>query len=229
MLLPGVCLHKQINSIGSVHMKQRNLNLAKSLGVASLLMGSNLALAENVTVPATVTVNNAINFTFTGSLDFGQVRAAASATAAQCVGLQIAAGASAAAVVTAPTSAGYNTACTTKSGASLQAVGGTPARPVFTIAGVAPFTTLQLTLPNAAPVDLQAATGPGTAQFQLVDFTGFKTSGTAGAVTTTIATDATGGAVFNVGATLITDPSGPTTATYQDLAYTGSFTVTVTY
>jgi hypothetical protein len=209
-------------------MKQSKLNLAKSLGAASLLMGSSLALAENVTVPATVTVNNAINFTFTGSLDFGQVRAAASATAAQCVGLQIAAGAGAAAVTTAVTTAAYNAACTTKTGASLQAVGGTPARPVFTLAGVAPFTTLQLTLPSAA-VPLTAATGPNTAQFQLIDFTGYKTSGTAGAVTTTIATDATGGAVFNVGATLLTDPTGPTTNTYQDLAYSGTFVVTVTY
>lgn len=110
----------------------------------------------------------------------------------------------------------------------MQAVGGTPARPVFTIAGVAPFTTLQLTLPATA-VNLTAATGPGTAQFQLVDFTAFKTSGTAGAVTTTIAVDATGGATFNVGATLITDPTTPTITTYQDLAYSGSFDVAVAY
>lgn len=210
-------------------MKQRNYNLAKGLSVAALLVGSNVALAENVTVPATVTVNNAINFTFTGSLNFGQVRAAANTTAATCIGLQIPAGAAAAALGT-PTGtvAAYNAACTTTTGASLQAVGGTPSRPVFTIAGVAPFTTLQLALPSTA-VNLTAATGPGTAQFQLVDFTGFKTSGTPGAVTTTIATDAGGGATFNVGATLITDPSGPTTATYQDLAYTGSFVVSVTY
>lgn len=204
-------------------------NFAKALGAAMLLVGSNMALAENVTVPATVTVNNAINFTFTGSLNFGQVRAAANATAATCVGLQIPAGAAAAALGTPTgTTTAYDLACTTKTGASLQAVGGTPSRPVFTIAGVAPFTTLQLSLPSAA-VDLTAATGPDTAQFQLVDFTGFKTSGTPGAVTTTIATDATGGAVFNVGATLITHPGTVVTTTYQDLAYTGSFVVAVTY
>lgn len=210
-------------------MKQRNYNLAKGLSVAALLVGSNVALAENVTVPGTVTVNNAIDFTFTGSLDFGQVRAAANATSAICVGLQIPASAAAAALVT-PTGtvAMYNAACTTTAGASLQAVGGTPTRPIFTIAGVAPFTTLQLALPSAA-VDLTAATGPDTPQFQLLDFTGFKTSGTPGAVTTTIATDASGGAVFNVGATLITHPGAVTTTTYQDLAYTGSFVVSVTY
>ncbi len=214
-------------------MKPTNVKLLKGLSAAALLAGANLAMAETVTVPATVTVNNAINFTFTGTLDFGQVRAKASPTAATCVGLQLPASAGAATLITpAGTVAAYNTACTTKTdttnGLSLQAVGGTPARPVFTIAGVAPFTTLQLALPSAAE-DLTASTGPGTAQFQLVDFTAFKTSGTPGGVTTTISTDATGGATFNVGATLITDPSGPTTSNYQDLAYTGDFDVSVTY
>lgn len=210
-------------------MKQRNQKLATGLSAAMLLMGANVALAESVTVPATVTVNNAINFTFTGSLNFGQVRAVADATAAECIGLQIASSAAPAALA-APTgtTAMYTAACTSTGTSAMQAVGGTPARPVFTIAGVAPFTTLQLALPSAA-VNLTAATGPGTAQFQLVDFTGFKTSGTAGPVTTTIAVDATGGATFNVGATLITDPTTPTITTYQDLAYTGSFNVAVTY
>lgn len=232
---PGVLLPKQFNSsIGSAHMKQRNQKLVTGLSAAMLLMGANVALAETVTVPATVTVNNAINFTFTGTLDFGQVRAKASPDANKCIGLQLPAGAGAAALV-APTgtTTAYDIACTTKTdttnGLSLQAVGGTPARPVFTIAGVAPFTNLKLTLPGNR--DLTAATGPGTAQFKLVDFTGYKTSGTAGAVTNVsgITTDAGGGATFNVGATLITDSTGPTTSNYQDLAYTGSFDVIVTY
>lgn len=219
-------------------MKQRDFKLAKSLSAAMILMGSNLAMAENVTVPATVTVNNAINFTFLGTLDFGSVRAKSSATASKCIGLQIPAGASAAALITpAGTTTDYDLECTTKTdsaaGLSLQAVGGTPARPVFTIAGVAPFTSLTLTVPTGKTA-LTAATGPGTAQFSLVDFTAYKTSGTPGTITLassigTIATDATGGAVFNVGATLITDDTGPTTATYQDLAYTGTFVVTVAY
>jgi hypothetical protein len=208
-------------------MKQRNFKLAKSLSVAMILMGSNLALAETVTVPATVTVNNAINFTFTGTLNFGQVRAKAFGTAANCAGLVMSAN-PAVALTAATTGTQFAAACTTTTTAVVQAVGGTPARPVFTIAGVAPFTTLTLALPSTA-VNLTAATGPGTAQFKLVDFTGYRTSGTPAAVTTTIQTDATGGAVFNVGATLITDPTAPTTITYQDLAYSGNFDVSVTY
>lgn len=208
-------------------MKQPTFKLAKGLGAAMLFLGANVALAETLTVPATVTVNNAINFTFTGSLDFGQVRATADSTAAECVGLQLASSAGAAALTT-PAGAQYTAACTAAGTAALQAVGGTPARPVFTIAGVAPFTTLNLALPSTA-VNLTAATGPGTPQFQLVDFTAFKTSGTAGALTTSIIVDAGGGATFNVGATLMTDPGTPTTTTYQDLAYTGSFDVSVTY
>lgn len=210
-------------------MKQRNQKLVTGLSAAMLLMGANVALAETVTVPATVTVNNAINFTFTGSLNFGQVRAVADATAAECIGVQILASGTAAAVA-APSApnAMYTAACTSTGTSAMQAVGGTPARPIFTIAGVAPFTTLQLSLPATA-INLTAATGPGTAQFQLVDFTGYKTTTPAGAVTTTIAVDAAGGATFNVGATLITDPTTPTITTYQDLAYTGSFNVAVTY
>ena len=214
-------------------MKVRDFKIAKSLSVAMLLMGSNLALAETRNVPATVTVNNAINFTFTGSLNFGQIRAKASLVAAECVGLVMSGNP---AVAFAPASAGtmYAAACTSAGTAVLQAVGGTPARPVFTIAGVAPFTGLTLTLPTTA-VDLTAATGPGTAQFQLVDFTAYKTSGTPGNVATTagaLTVDAAGGAVFNVGATLITHPGllvGASSINYQDLAYAGNFDVTVAY
>jgi hypothetical protein len=195
-------------------MKQRDFKLAKSLSAAMLLMGSNMALAENVTVPATVTVNNAINFTLAGALDFGQVRASANATIGTCSGLTIAASASAAAATTA-TGTAFTTVCSATAGSSLQAVGGTPSRPVFTVAGVAPFTGLTLTLPIAA-VDLTAATGPGTPQFKLIDFKAFKTSGTPGSVATTagaLTTDATGGAVFNVGATLVTESAGGTRLT----------------
>jgi hypothetical protein len=231
MLVPGVLLPKQLNfSIGSEHMKQRNQKLVTGLSAAMLLMGTQLALAEQVSVPATVTVNNAINFTFTGTLNFGQVRAAADSSASECVGLVMSAN-SAVAFAAASGGTMFAAACTGAGTAVLQAVGGTPARPVFTVAGVAPFTNLTLTLPTVA-VDLTAATGPGTAQFQLVDFTAYKTSGTPGNVPTTaggLTTDSAGGAVFAVGATLITHPGAIATPTYQDLAYNGNFTVAVNY
>lgn len=213
---------------------KRNQKLMAGLSAAVLSMGSSLALAETVTVPATVTVNNAINFTFTGTLDFGQVRAKASPDVSKCIGLQLPSDTAATLITPAGTTTAYDAACLSKTdsanGLSLQGVGGTPARPVFTIAGVAPFTPLKLVLPTTA-VNLTAATGPDTAQFQLVDFTGYKTSGTVGAVTnvTGITTDAGGGATFTVGATLITHPGAVTTSNYQDLPYSGSFTVAVTY
>lgn len=211
-------------------MKQRNQKLATGLSAAMLCMCSSVALAETVNVPATVSVNNAIDFTFTGTLDFGEVRATASDTATQCSGLTLPL---TSLTLTAAAGAAYTAICTGAGPSVIQAVGGTVARPTFTIAGVAPFTTMEVTVPNTA-VDLTAATGPGTAQFQLVLFTAQKTSTPAGAIALTagvgdIATDAAGGATFTVGATLITDPSGPTTPTYQDLAYSGSFDVEVNY
>lgn len=208
-------------------MKQRNQKLASGLSAAMLLMGANVALAETVNVPASVTVNNAIDFTFTGTLDFGEVRANADSTVAECSGIVLSP--TSLVLTAAPTSA----TCSSAGTSVIQAVGGTVARPVFTIAGVAPFTTLNLTVPNTA-VDLTAATGPGTAQFQLINFTAQKTSAPAAAITITagagtFAVDAAGGAVFTVGATLITDPTAVTTVTYQDLAYSGSFDVSVVY
>jgi hypothetical protein len=208
-------------------MKKHNFKLAKSLSAAMILMGSNLAIAETVTVPATVTVNNAIDFTFTGTLDFGQVRATADSTAAECSGIVLSP--TSLTLAAAPTSA----TCSSAGTSVIQGVGGTVARPVFTLAGIAPFTTMNLTVPNTA-VNLIAATGPGTAQFQLINFTAQKTSAPVAPITIaaglgTVQTDALGGATFTVGATLITDPGTPSITTYQDLAYVGSFDVTVTY
>lgn len=208
-------------------MKQCNQKLASGLSAAMLLMSSQLALAETVNVPATVTVNNAINFTFTGTLDFGEVRATADSTAAECSGLVLSG------TSLTLTAMATNATCSAAGTSVIQAVGGTVARPVFTVAGVAPFTTLNLTVPNTA-IDLTAATGPGTAQFQLINFTAQKTSAPAGAIALTagagtFSVDAAGGATFTVGASLITDPGTPSTITYQDLAYAGAFDVIVTY
>lgn len=211
-------------------MKQRNQKLATGLSAAMLCMCSSVALAETVTVPATVTVNNAIDFSFTGTLDFGEVRATASTNAAECVGL-----------VLSPTSLTLTAAaltttasCSAAGDAVIQAVGGTVARPVFTIAGVAPFTPLDLTLPNA-DIAMVGVGVPGTTpEFILRAFTVQKTSAPAAAVPLTagagtITTDAGGGAVFTVGANLVTDNSAPSTGTYEDVAYVADFDVTVAY
>jgi hypothetical protein len=210
-------------------MKKSNHKIVKGLSVAMLLMGANAVLAETVNVPASVTVNNAIDFTFTGSLDFGQVRATAAAAAGTCAGLVL--GTTTTTLTAAAAGTGFALLCTTVGGA-LQSVGGTPARPVFTIAGVAPFATLTLTLPAPtilAAVDLTAATGPGTPQFKLTDFTARKTSGTPSTLTSSVMTDADGGATFTVGATLINETAAITNVNYQDLTYSGEFDVSVAY
>lgn len=226
-------------------MKHTNFKLATGLGIALLFAGSNLAMAETVSVPATVTVNNAINFTFTGTLDFGTVRATPDRTtttpahtvaAASCAGLTLAANPAT------PIGAQVTPALCTAAGSNavMQSVGGTPARPVLTIAAVAPFTTMNIQVPAAATlgaaIPLTASTGPGTPQMFLSAFTAYKTNGTPGAITLTagagtIQTDGTGTATFTVGATIGTDPAADvlTAFAYQDLAYSGSFDVSVTY
>ena len=213
-------------------MKPMNVKLLSGIGAAALVAGANLALAESVTIPATVTVNNAINFTSTGTLDFGIVRANADGTDKECVGLVLST--TSLSLTTAASGALFSAACTGAGSAVIQAVGGTVARPVLTVAGVAPFTTLTLKVPNTAQDLAASSTPPGSAKFQIMDFTATKTSGTPASVTIsagsgTFQTDATGGATLTIGASLVTDPGTPTAVTYQDVAYAGTFDVEVNY
>ncbi|MCV2885896.1 hypothetical protein OE749_14450 [Aestuariibacter sp. AA17] len=206
-------------------MLRNNLKLA---GVSAIVLGAlaTSANAETLTVPATVAVDNSINFTLTGSLDFGIVRATVDNTAGNCVGITLPANPASALNSTLGTAAAA--ACTGAGTAVLQNVGGTPARPSLQVAGLAPFTALTLTLP-AAPVDLVLNPAPtGAPVLRLFDFTAYQTSGTPAAVTTTVTADASGAIAFNVGATLTTDPGTPT-LTYENTTYTGDFDVTVTY
>lgn len=210
-------------------MEKKFANFTKAAGVAVLAMGSSAVLAETVSVPASVTVNNAIDFTFTGTLNFGEVRAVADADLSDCAGLTLPAN-PASALATMSTA----TYCTASADAAMQSIGGTPERPVFTIAGVAPFTELTLTLPSGT-TNLTAATAPpDSPSLELVDITAYKTSGTAGPISGgTITTDAAGGATFTVGGTLRTEQAAisgtPPNITYENLEYSGTFDVTVAY
>ena len=209
-------------------MKKLNTKLSL-LGAALLATTAGVAHAETVTVPITVSIDNTIAFTQTGTLDFGIVRATAdNAAATTCVGLTMPANPASPLNATLGTSAG--TACTTGAGnAVLQNVGGTPTRPEFSVTGLAPFTALTLTLPSS-PVTLALNPAPaGASVLELHDFTGYQTSGTPGAVTTTVTADTSGDIVFNVGATMITDPTATATLAYENTAYEGEFDVTVSY
>lgn len=217
-------------------MKQRNQKLVTGLSAAMLLMGANAALAETLTVPATVTVDNAIDFQFTGELDFGTVRATAASAAGNCAMIAMVAS-GAAPAISSVAGAGVTdlAACLTNGGAgsALQSVGGTLERPVFTIAGLAGFTALTLTLPSAGVFLTGTGLPPNSSRFLVGNFTAHQlTGGSTGAITTSITANGTGAASFNVGAQLATDPvlrSGLGVGYQNNVAYTGNFNVTVNY
>ncbi|QBL09937.1 hypothetical protein E0Z06_10570 [Rheinheimera sp. D18] len=205
-------------------------NITKSVTAALLVAVSSVVIAETVTVDATVTVNNAIDFQHTGTLDFGSLRATAGGGADMCAILTLSSD-SAAPTLTAAAS-GATTLCTAGDTDSvIQSIGGVPARPEFTVSGVAAFTDLKLTLPTATT--LSAAGLPaGAATFSLGNFTAYRTSGIApGPITTVLATDNSGNAAFRVGAQIATHVAALGAGlNYQDgVAYKGTFDVTVEY
>lgn len=204
-------------------------NKLSVLSIAVLATLTNASHAESITVPATVSVDNTIDFQNTSSLDFGIVRAKSDVTAAtNCAGIVMPANPTSA--LTSGLSGASATACTATGDAVLQNVGGTPTRANFTVAGLSAFTELNLTLPSGA-VDLALNPAPeNAAKFQLNDFTAYQTSGsTPAAVTTTVRANSTGDIAFSVGATMITDPGTTATSDYEDTIYEGSFDVEVAY
>ncbi|NVK54238.1 MAG: hypothetical protein HWE26_01375 [Alteromonadaceae bacterium] len=206
-------------------MKKFSKNLSV-LGAALIATMAGSVSAETLTVPVAVTVDNTIDFTLTGTLDFGTIRATADGSAAvNCVGLTMPANPASPLNATLGTAGAL--ACTADGTAVIQNVGGTPTRPEFAVAGLAPFTALTLTLPSTADLALNPAPA-GAPILQLIDFTAYQSSGTPGAATTTVTADGTGNIAFTVGATMITDPGTPTLA-YENTAYAGEFDVTVSY
>lgn len=207
--------------------------LTQAIATAALLVGASAAFAEEVTVPASVTVNNAIDFTFTGELNFGEIRAEAHAADDTCKILEMPANPAGALASVTPA---VGQLCELDGG-TLASVGGTPSRPEFTIAGVAPFTDLTLTMPDpATPITLVAAVGPDRAGFTVGNFSAYRTSGTAGNITLDtdgigeITTTAAGIATFTVGAQIATHVGILTDTSYEnDIPYEGEFIVTVEY
>lgn len=211
-------------------------NITKSVAAALLVAVSSVVIAETVTVDATVTVNNAIDFQHTGTLDFGSLRATAGAGADVCAILTLSS-VSAAPTLTAAASDAASLCTAGDTGSVLQSIGGVPARPEFTVSGVAAFTDLKLTLPTGV-IELSATGLPaGAATFSVGNFTAYRTSGIApGAITLTsgvgtLATDNSGNAAFRVGAQIATYVEALGAGlNYQDgVPYKGTFEVTVGY
>jgi hypothetical protein len=220
-------------NIGKMIMKKRNqITQAAVLAVAAV--SSLNAMAETATVQATVTIDNSIDFTAAGTLDFGTLRATAENTATNCAGITLPANPATTALST-TLGADANTACPQAGDATIQAIGGTIARPTFTIAGVPGFSTLDITVPNT--VELTAPLAPGAATFTLSDFTAWKITG-GGTVNTAIPiasnagviqANGTGGASFSIGATIRTDDSFTGQNYENNVAYVGDIEVEVNY
>ena len=98
----------------------------------------------------------------------------------------------------------------------IEIVAATPG--TFSIAGAAPSTSINVTLPTTATLTCGTCSG-GTATFSVGTFE------SADLTSSAITTDGTGAATFDVGATLTATGTG----TYEDGTYSGAYTVTAAY
>ena len=195
-----------------------NKIFTKAALAASMAVLSFGAAAESVSFQAGVTVQNAFTLTNDSALDFGTIRASADLAAAETATLVLAAN-----PATSPT-----TASTSIADAEIAIlVPGAPAS--FSVSGVSPFGSLTITNPPESAISPDAAPA-GTATFTLGTPTYYVLTGATpnSAATTAIQVDANGEATFNVGATLTTDATTPT-SDYIDGTYSGSFTLELNY
>lgn len=218
-------------------MKLLNNTFAKALAGSALLTLATTALATEVTVNATTTVDNAIDLTVAGTLNFGTVRAVVGTADGDCAGLTLPAqdgeplaGAS---------GTDFTADCTATSDAVLLAVDNAVERPEFTVAGLAPFTAVTLQPINGGADAKLALDGAPSSipSFVLQDWTAYQSNGfspTAIDLTSTnnITADGSGEIIFTVGATLQTEPTPSTsgiTGAYQEAPHEGEFVVEVVY
>jgi hypothetical protein len=224
-----------------------NLNkITKILGATLVLVASNAAMAEDVTVDVKASVDNTILFSVAGELNFGVLRATASATLNECGILIVPADVNDPISLTPSLIAGSEANGLCGAGlnnAVIQNVNGGITRPVFTISGLADFTPLQVTVPardataGAQVIAMTQGGNPsGSSVINVVDFTiETTTASTPGAViidttegTGTLTADGNGDIVFTMGATLVTDTKASSLA-YVNQPYETDFEVTVNY
>ncbi len=194
--------------------------LASSAVVVALTSVS--SYAENVVSTASVTVQNALTLAEVSSLDLGTIRAAADPAGTVTATIVIDSDG-----VTAPVTASGGAAAVIQS-----LVDGAPA--AYTVSGAANFASLTVTLPPAGGIAVTNG-APAGAQFTIDSFEGTLTTANDTTIALTnaaggiaVTADATGNLAFNVGATLTTDATA-TTGAYADSAYSGSYTVDVSY
>ncbi|PKG37796.1 hypothetical protein [Psychromonas sp. Urea-02u-13] len=219
-------------------MNQEMRKIIQVFGGTALVATSINLKAETMTPApiATVKVQNAFTLDHPTALDFGTIRAKAVVTstgADNVVGGDFS-------TITLASIDGVSTVSAVGATAIMQTlIPGTAG--IFTIAGVAPFSFLTITLPTATPaaplVMTAGSAPPGTAYFLLHSFEATVTSGTKNGSAYTspgdLTADTNGDASFTLGAQLSTsDPATGTTLTqgnYLDLDYTATYTMEVNY
>lgn len=195
--------------------------ITKILGATFVLVSSNSVFAEQVTTATvTTTVQNAFTLVETTPLNFGTVRAVADNTGAANIAILTLSPAGA--IV--PTAGVANSALTSLGGANAG---------VFTVSGAASFTNLTVTFPADFTLTNGAAP-PGSPVFDVLqaDWVGTIVGGANDGVTYAggnMQTDVTGAVALNVGTQLKTDSAVGTTGQYLDAAYTGTYTMDISY
>lgn len=201
----------------------RNVSIvAKAVGVALVVMASSQVMAKSENATATVTVKNTFEMTVTKPLAFGTVRITADP-----------AGTKTAKVVVPADGSQAPTATTDAPAAAQILTPGTPGE--VTIAGVAAYSNLKIVFPAAAVDVVPASAAPGSPAFTIApaDFEAFITSGTNASskyvvTSNELTADDQGAASFTYGATLTTSAVASTQA-YQDVEYSATFPIEVTY
>ncbi|MGS0692608.1 hypothetical protein [Shewanella sp. 30m-9] len=211
----------------------KNVSLvAKAVGLALVMVASAPVMAaETENATASVTVKNAFEMVVAKPLNFGEITAV--------VDLAVADGVSASITM----SPNPTEQATVVNGAANAAtirslVPGEPGE--VTVAGVAPYSELSVTLPEAADKTnvVAASAPPGSPKFVLSAITAFITSGDNDGTlyvhdTNKLTADGQGNASFNFGGTLTTDVNVAGTNVvdrqYQDGEFTGTFPITVSY
>lgn len=202
-------------------MFKRNLILTAILS-SSLIAVSTISMAETVTSAATVTVQNAFNLTETSAINFGTLRATGDASGGGNI-------------ATVTIKADASTAVPTTSGnAELSVI--TPGnRGEYAVTGAAAFADLTVTFPSAAVFLVNAAAPPSTPQFEVTvagweaEIIGGSNDGDA-YLSSNLQTDVTGAVGFYLGGVVSTDTrTSGQNGVYTDGAYTGNYTIEVTY
>lgn len=201
------------------------MNKFTSVAAAFAVLSATSSYAlETAQGTATVTVQNSFSFSQATALDFGTIRTIVSSADGTPNVVTMTLPADGSNPTIAETTAGTGN---TRSASMNVITPGTPGE--FTVSNAAPNTRLTITLPGT----FNLTNGSGGPTFLAEVTEALITSGTSAnslydGTNNFLTTDATGNGSFSVGGTLSTDASG-NAQNYQDVAYTGQYTITVDY